>query len=155
MGCVCVFICRKWSYAIVGNMVMRKTRINWLDEKHLLMNFYSKVLQLSKLPRCRKRQILPNQNISKVEKMVNSAILAEERKCQKNILEGGGTRIYWDLIQWTFIWPNIGVPANNWFDWTTWPAPAGNYFELYIWFESFASVLLLWGNSAIFNLHYW
>ena len=66
---------------------------------------------------------------------------------------GGGTRIYWDLIQWTFIWPNIGVPANNWFDWTTWPAPAGNYFELYIWFESFASVLLLWGNSAIFNLH--
>ena len=54
------------------------------------MNFYSKVLQLSKLPRCRERQILPNQNISKVEQMVNSAILAEERKCQKNILGGGG-----------------------------------------------------------------
>ena len=80
---MCVFICRKWSYAIVGNMVIRKTRINWLDEKHLLINFYSKVLQLSKLPRCRERQILPNQNISKVEQMVNSAILAGEKMPEK------------------------------------------------------------------------
>ena len=25
---VCVFVCRKWSYAIGGNMMTRKTRVN-------------------------------------------------------------------------------------------------------------------------------
>ena len=36
------------------------------------------------------RQILLDQNIGRVEQILNSAIVMEEGKCQKNILEGGG-----------------------------------------------------------------
>ena len=36
------------------------------------------------------RQILLDQNIGRMEQILNSAIVMEEGKCQKNILEGGG-----------------------------------------------------------------
>ena len=36
------------------------------------------------------RRILLDQNIGKMEQIVNSAIVMEEGKCQKNILGGGG-----------------------------------------------------------------
>ena len=92
---VCVFICRKRSYAIGGNMVTRKKRINQLDEKCLLINFCSKVLWLSELLKYMERQILLDQNIGRMEQILNSAIVMEEGKCQKNILEGeGALRIY-------------------------------------------------------------
>ena len=87
---MCVFICRKRSYAISGNMVTRKKRINQLDEKCLLINFCSKVLWLSELLKYMERQILLDQNIGRMEQILNSAIEMEEGKCQKNILEGGG-----------------------------------------------------------------
>ena len=63
---VCGFICRKWSYAIDGNMVTRKQKLNKLNEKRSLIpwglrvpiwkiNFCSSVLRLSELPRCKER----------------------------------------------------------------------------------------------------
>ena len=61
-----------------------------MDKKCSLINFCSKVLWLSELPKYKERQILLDQNIGKMEQIVNSTIVMEEGKCQKNILEGGG-----------------------------------------------------------------
>ena len=58
--------------------------------KALIDKLFSKVLWLSELPRCKERQIFLDQNISKVEHIVNSTTVAEEGKCQKNIPGGGG-----------------------------------------------------------------
>ena len=55
-----------------------------------MINFCSKVLWLSELPKYKERQILLDQNIGKMEQIVNSTIVMEEGKCQKNILGGGG-----------------------------------------------------------------
>ena len=60
-----------------------------------MINFCSKVLWLSELLKYMERWILLDQNIDKMEQIVNSSIVMEEGKCQKNILEGGGAlRIY-------------------------------------------------------------
>ena len=75
---------------LVGTWSQEKKRINQLDEKCLLINFCSKVLWLSELLKYMERQILLDQNIGRVEQILNSAIVMEEGKCQKNILEGGG-----------------------------------------------------------------
>ena len=73
----------------------KKKKINQLDEKCLLINFCSKVLWLSELLKYMERQILLDQNIGKMEQIVNSSIVMEEGKCQKNILAGeGALRIY-------------------------------------------------------------
>ena len=56
----------------------------------MLINFCSKVLWLSELLKYMERRILLDQNIGKMEQIVNSSIVMEEGKCQKNILEGGG-----------------------------------------------------------------
>ena len=58
-----------------------------------MINFCSKVLWLSELPKYKERQILLDQNIGKMEQIVNSTIVMEEGKCQKNILGGGGQDI--------------------------------------------------------------
>ena len=55
-----------------------------------MTNFCSKVLWLSELPEYKERRILLDQNIGKMEQIVNSAIVMEEGKCLKNILDGGG-----------------------------------------------------------------
>ena len=57
-----------------------------------MINFCSKVLWLSELPKYKERQILLDQNIGKMEQIVNSTIVMEEGKCQKNILGGGGAQ---------------------------------------------------------------
>ena len=61
-----------------------------------MINFCSKVLWLSELLKYMERRILLDQNIGKMEQIVNSSIVMEEGKCQKNILEGwgGALRIY-------------------------------------------------------------
>ena len=53
-----------------------------------MINFCSKVLWLSELLKYKERQILLEQNIGKMEQIVNSTIVMEEGKCQKNILGG-------------------------------------------------------------------
>ena len=58
--------------------------------KAFIDKLFAKVLWLSELPRCKERRILLDQNISKVEQIVNSAVITEEGKCQKNM--GGGGR---------------------------------------------------------------
>ena len=58
-----------------------------------MINFCSKVLWLSELPKYKERQILLDQNIGKMEQIVNSTIVMEEGKCQKNILGGGAQDI--------------------------------------------------------------
>ena len=55
----------------------------------MLINFCSKVLWLTELPKYMERRILLDQNIGKMEQIVNSAVVMEEGKCQKNILGGG------------------------------------------------------------------
>ena len=45
------------------------------------------------------RRILLDQNIGKMEQIVNSAIVMEEGKCQKNILGGGGGSITWGMTK--------------------------------------------------------
>ena len=49
---------------------------------------------LTELPKYMERRILFDQNIGKMEQIVNSAIVMEEGKCQKNILGGGGAQDY-------------------------------------------------------------
>ena len=78
----------------------KKKRINQLDEKCLLINFCSKVLWLSELLKYMERRILLDQNIGKTEQILYSAIVMEEEKCQKNILEGGGPQ---DLLRYDTI----------------------------------------------------
>ena len=132
---VCVFICRKRSHTISGNMVTRKKRINQMDEKCLLINFCSKVLWLSELLKYMERRILLDQNIGRIEQILNSAIVMEEGKCLKNILEGGGGPQ--DLLRYDIIDISLAKTwclNSNRFEWTTWPAIAGNYFEFCTWF---------------------
>ena len=70
MGCVRVFICKKWSYAIGRNMVTKKTKITYLNGKRPLItwglrvpickiNFCSRVLRLSELLNVGKGRKLP------------------------------------------------------------------------------------------------
>ena len=87
--CVSLYA-EKGAMLLVGTWSQEKKRINQLDEKCLLINFCSKVLWLSELLKYMERQILLDQNIGRVEQILNSAIVMEEGKCQKNILEGGG-----------------------------------------------------------------
>ena len=81
-------------------MVTRKKRINQMDEKCLLINFCSKVLWLSELLKYMERRILLDQNIGRIEQILNSAIVMEEGKCLKNILEGGAPQ---DLLRYDII----------------------------------------------------
>ena len=85
---------------MVGTWSQEKKRINQLDEKCLLINFCSKVLWLSELLKYMERQILLDQNNGKMEQILNSAIVMEEGKCQKNILGGGPPQ---DLLRYDTI----------------------------------------------------
>ena len=58
--------------------------------KAFIDKLFAKVLWLSELPRCKEMRILLDQNISKVEQIVNSEVVTEEGKCQKNMGGGGG-----------------------------------------------------------------